>query len=231
MPPVILSRIEAIQRLETLKGVNLQPLAAKYGVTIASALTGGVNKGWPGHVCEQFLGLKANSSKEPDFIEPITNLPWELKATPYKLVRKRGARIITLEPKETMQITMINPKTLVATDFYDSGLWHKIKSMVVVSWQYVEGDPVTSPLLAAATFDMEGHEMLEQIKADYDLTRAKVAQYADPDEGLDHLSGHMGVFVQPRTKGKGGPGKKTRAFYFRPIAIKKLFEVKLDSSS
>ena len=58
--------------------------------------------------------------------------------------------------------------------------------------------------------------LYEQIKKDYDLVRNTLKK-----KGFDALTGAMGVYIQPRTKG-AGHGSTSRAFYARPNFIKKV---------
>ena len=53
--------------------------------------------------------------------------------------------------------------------------------------------------------------MYQAVKADYDLVRNTLL---DPNKGFNALTGHMGVYIQPRTKGSGY-GSISRAFYAR----------------
>ena len=55
-------------------------------------------------------------------------------------------------------------------------------------------------------------KLYEAVKADYDLVRKTLL---DPSKGFSSLTGKMGVYIQPRTKGQGH-GSTSRAFYARP---------------
>jgi hypothetical protein len=61
--------------------------------------------------------------------------------------------------------------------------------------------------------------MYEQIKDDYELVRTCIN---DPKRGFGALTGKMGVYIQPRTKG-AGHGSTSRAFYARTSFLEKLF--------
>ncbi len=52
---------------------------------------------------------------------------------------------------------------------------------------------------------------------EYDLVRDAIIE-----QGFSALTGRMGVFIQPRTKG-AGHGSTTRAFYARASFLKKIF--------
>ncbi len=212
MPPMELSRTKAVKilEIEAGKGTDLRILAGKYQVTVFTE-SGMFNKGWAGQVCEHILGQKPNSFNEPDFVDPITG-PWELKAIP--LVKVKGI----LVPKETMAVTMINPSALATTDFFDSRLWHKLKSLVIVGRLRVDDQETTSPLLSAAAFDMN-LEMIEQLKLDYEEAQQTLLK-----AGFSSLNSSIGKYLQPRTKGPGH-GSTSRAFYLKKPALKKILEV------
>jgi len=55
------------------------------------------------------------------------------------------------------------------------------------------------------------------VKEDYDLVRNTIIE-----RGFSALTGRIGVFIQPRTKG-AGHGSTTRAFYARASFLKKVF--------
>ena len=59
-------------------------------------------------------------------------------------------------------------------------------------------------------------QILEQIRKDYEETRNTIIE-----KGFDALSGKMGVYIQPRTKG-AGHGSKSRCFYARTSFLKKV---------
>jgi hypothetical protein len=70
-----------------------------------------------------------------------------------------------------------------------------------------------------AEFDLGNQELYRQIKADYDLVRGVIRT-----KGFHALSGSMGVFVQPRTKGPGH-GSTSRAFYARSGLVAKILGI------
>ena len=63
-------------------------------------------------------------------------------------------------------------------------------------------------------FDLNNSHNYEIIKTDYDLIRNNILQ------GIT-LSGSMGQFIQPRTKG-AGHGSTSRAFYARTQFISQI---------
>ena len=203
-----MERTEAIEKLKLLKGQVLQDLANEYEITIHSA-NGGVNKGWAGHVFERYLGLPMNSAQSPNFGS------WELKSIPLKRLAGGGLGI-----KETMAITMIDPYNVARTEFEDSHLLSKLKKAVIVARVVGADLNADSVIHSVNTLDLDG-EIYEAVKADYDLVRNTLL---DPAKGMGSLTGRMGQYVQPRTKG-AGHGSISRAFYARPIFLKHFIDI------
>lgn len=191
-----MERKEALEKIKLLEGTDLRPLAGKYGITVWK--DGRKNKGWAGHVIERYLGLALNSSRSPNFGS------WELKVVPLKQDRRGLFKL-----KETMAVTMIDPVEVMAKEFEDSHLFNKLRKMIVVSRVFKDVAETSSPLHAAAEFDLDNPLVFELVKADYALVRRTIREV-----GFQSLTGHMGKLIQPRTKGKGH-GSTSRAFYAR----------------
>jgi len=193
-----MERKEAIEKLKKLVGKELHELAYEYNVTIYR--NGRVNKGWAGHVFERYLELPLNSAQSPNFGS------WELKSIPLKY-KKNGK----LTFKETMAITMIDPVNVCQKEFRDSHLLAKLRKAIVIA--RIVGDSIDEPsyIHSVVEFDLQG-ELYNAVKADYDLVRQTLF---DPQKGFDSLTGKMGLYIQPRTKG-AGHGTTSRAFYARP---------------
>ncbi len=202
-----MERKEAVQKLQELVGKELHQLANEYGVTIYR--NGKVNKGWAGHVFERFLELPINSAQSPNFGS------WELKSIPLKIL-KNGS----LSFKETMAITMIDPVNVCQKEFEDSHLLAKLKKAVVIA--RTVGSHVDDPsyIHSVVEFNLES-ELYHAVKADYDLVRNVLL---DPQQGFKALTGKMGVYIQPRTKG-AGHGSTSRAFYARPLFLRKFITI------
>lgn len=133
---------------------------------------------------------------------------------------KRLKRSGELTVKETMAITMIDPYNVERTEFEDSHLLAKMLKMVIAARIWESKEEKSSILHSVTTFDLDEPEIYNQVKEDYELVREMIIK-----KGFGALSGHMGKFVQPRTKGQGH-GSKTRAFYARVPFLKKIiFEV------
>ncbi len=200
-----MDRKEAIEKLSQLVGKELHELAEKYGVTIYR--NGKVNKGWAGHVFERYLELPINSAQSPNFGS------WELKSIPLKY-KKNGS----LTFKETMAVTMIDPVNVLQKEFEESHLLAKLRKIVVVA--RIVGEDVNEPsyIHSVVEFDLED-EIYNAVKADYNLVRNTIRE-----KGFDFLTGKMGYYIQPRTKGSGH-GSKTRAFYARPRFLKLFIKI------
>ena len=194
-----MERSEAIKKLQELVGKELHDLAGYYEVTIYK--NGKVNKGWAGHVFERHLQLPINSSQSPNFGS------WELKSIPLKY-KKNG----DLTFKETMAITMIDPVNVCQKEFDESHLLAKLNKAIVVA--RIVGSNVDEPSFIHSVIEFNlSDEMYKAVKADYDLVRNTLL---NPDKGFNALTGHMGIYIQPRTKG-AGHGSISRAFYARPV--------------
>ncbi|MFZ3072814.1 MAG: MvaI/BcnI family restriction endonuclease [Thermodesulfobacteriota bacterium] len=199
-----MERQEAMKKISKLIGQDLRKLADKYEVTVFK--NGKKNKGWAGHVIERYLGLPLNSSQSPNFGS------WELKTISLKHLKSGELTV-----KETMAITMIDPYNVSRTKFEDSHLLTKMKKMVIPARIWENLTEIESPLYAVKTFDLDNPEIYNQVKADYVLTRNTIIT-----KGFSALTGKMGVFIQPRTKGPGH-GSTSRAFYARTSFLKKIF--------
>ena len=210
----IVTRAVAIENLKKYIGKDLREYAVQFGITTFE--TGKQNKGWKGLVLERLAGLENNASKAPN------GLSWELKSVSFHNVKGETA------PKETMAITMINPKELEDHDFFHSHCWSKLKSLIfcAVTWNGKDADSAELSNVASLDF-AEDDELILDIEADYDFIRNKYRR-----DGFESLTGKDGKWIQARTKGTGGinprTGKRrpiTRAFYARKELVKKIFEL------
>lgn len=191
-----LEREEAVEKLKLLEGKDLRILADKYDLTVWKA--GKLNKGWAGHVLERYLELPLNSAQSPNFGS------WELKNVPLKHL-KSGEIVV----KETMAITMIDPVNVLQKSFEDSHLLAKLRKVVVCARMFESKQEKSTLLVRVSTFDLTNPKIYNQVKEDYNLVRNKIKK-----DGFDALTGKMGIYVQPRTKG-AGHGSTSRAFYAR----------------
>jgi DNA mismatch repair protein MutH len=201
-------RDEAVRKLKKLEGQDLHVLAKKYDVTVLSA-KGKVNKGWAGHVCERYLGLPINSSQSPNFGS------WELKSVPLKRL-KNGS----LAFKETMAITMIDEYNVKRTSFEESHLLLKLRKAVIVARTVGASYDMPTFVHSVTAIDLTD-DLYDAVKADYGLVQECLN---NPKRGFSALTGRMGIYIQPRTKG-AGHGSVSRAFYARPLFLSQFIDL------
>lgn len=160
------------------------------------------NKGKPGNYLEQLTGIPQSS-------ECLDCIDGEVKVFPLKKLRTG-----IIAPKETVAVCMINKDDLVANEFYESRCYKKLSNVLFVGY-YREDDKIT--YMQPTLFDLDTHnEIKEQLKNDYDTIR----EYFMKNSTLEGSS-KLGVYLQNRTKGKGGNAPKTRAFYLRTGFIRR----------
>ena len=202
-----ITRFEATQLLQKLIGQDLRKLADEHRITVFK--NGKFNKGWAGLTLEKALGIGNNciQASNGDF--------WELKLIP--LVKKPNG---TWKVKETMAITMINPDNVSTKAFEESHLFNKMKKMIICGRERVDDNESSSKLLYVNSFDLLSTNFWQQIKEDYELVRNTIKT-----RGFNVLTGKMGKFIQPRTKGSGH-GSNTRAFYARTSFLEIIFGIK-----
>lgn len=191
--------------MSTLIGQDLRALAEIHDVTVFKE-GGGFNKGWVGQVIEKYLGLPINSLQKPNAGS------WELKMCSLKYL-KNGC----LTFKETMAITMFTADDIARTEFEYSHLIAKLRSMVVAARIWEGKQETRSIIHNVTTFDLDNPEIYDQVKADYNLVKNTIRS-----DGFSALTGKMGVYIQPRTKGQGH-GSTSRAFYARKLFLKLVF--------
>jgi len=202
-----ITRFEATKELQNLIGKDLRKLADEHGVTVFK--NGKLNKGWAGLTLEKALGIGNNT------IQASNGEFWELKVVP--LIKQKSGK---WKIKETMAITMINPDDVLEKPFKNSHLFDKMKKMIICGRERVDNKESSSKLLYVNSFDLLTTNFWQQIKEDYELVRNTIKE-----KGFNHLTGRMGVFIQPRTKGVGH-GSKTRAFYARVRFIEMILGIK-----
>lgn len=201
----IVTRAKAIENLRKYTGKDLYNLAEENGITTFK--NGKQNKGWKGLVLEKLAGLDTNISKAPN------GLSYELKSVSF--IEKNG----DLFPKETMAITMLNPKELVETPFFKSHCWDKLKALVLCAVKWNGRHSKTAELLKVVSFDFaQDDTIIREIKKDYEFIRNKLM-----NEGFDSLTGKDGKWIQARTKGPGH-GSISRAFYARKELVYEIYK-------
>lgn len=116
---------------------------------------------------------------------------------------------------------MIDPYHVKITSFENSHLLSKLKKAVCVA--RIVGSHVDEPtyIHSVSCIDLEaGGELYEAVKADYELVQDCLN---DPQRGFEALTGKMGTYIQPRTKGQ--KNSNTRAFYARPIFLAQFIQL------
>lgn len=193
-----MDRENALAKLRCLKGRDLRSLAEELpGVTVWTD-RGTLNKGWAGHAIERHLCLPLNSSRSPNLGS------WELKIVSLKTLATGRIAI-----KETMQITMLDPYEVMQNDFENSHVFTKLRKIIAVSRMYEGRSESRSICVDVNAFELEESELHRAVAEDYELIRNVIIR-----DGVDSLSGRLGKYIQPRTKGRGH-GSKSRAFYAR----------------
>jgi DNA mismatch repair protein MutH len=205
-PPAPTTRDQAISILKPYVGKDLRPIADERGVTVWK--NGRKNKGWAGMVIEKLLDHPQDADQAPDFGT------WELKVVP--IVRNAQGH---WQVKETMAITMIDPKNVAATPFEHSHLLDKLRALLVCAREWLNDQDEHSRLVKLGVFDLSDGETFRQVQADYELVRKTIR-----DEGAKALTGWMGHLVQPRTKGPGH-GVVSHAFYARTAFVARMLKL------
>ncbi|MGI4870829.1 MAG: MvaI/BcnI family restriction endonuclease [Janthinobacterium lividum] len=199
-----MERPEAFRLLQELLNQDLVQVAQQHSVTIF--VEGRKNKGWAGHTLERYLGLPLNSSRAPNFGS------WELKST--SLVRGRDGQ---LRVKETVAITMLDPVEVLAKEFEESHLYTKLRKTLLVARIHESTLDERSILHSIAEFDLTDPTLLQALKADYEAIRQVIRAGGT-------LTGKLGRYIQPRTKG-AGHGSTSRAFYARKELVAHLLNI------
>lgn len=200
------TREQAIATLSPYIGKDLRALADEKGVTVWK--NGRKNKGWAGMVVEQLLGHRQDAEQAPDFGT------WELKVVP--IVRNAQGH---WQVKETMAITMIDPRNVAETPFDHSHLLDKLRALLVCAREWVNDKDEHSRLVKLGTFDLADGETFRQVQADYEAVQKTIRA-----DGAKALNGWMGNLVQPRTKGPGH-GVVSHAFYARTAFVSRMLKL------
>ena len=202
-----MDRGTALDKLQDLIGKDLRKLADYYEVTVWK--NGKINKGWAGHTVERYLGLPLNSSRNPNLGT------WELKVVPLVL---QGNGIPTV--KETVAITMLDPKEVLTNTFEESHLFTKLRKIISVSRIRENIEETRSICMNVHAFDLEETDLYNAVAGDYEEIREMIGT-----KGFASLTGKMGTYVQPRTKG-AGHGSTSRAFYARKNLVEYILGLK-----
>ncbi len=98
----------------------------------------------------------------------------------------------------------------------------KLQKIVIVARIWENKQETSSILFGVTRFDLNSPEIYNQVKKDYELVRQTIIE-----KGFSALTGKMGVFIQPRTKGPGH-GSTSRAFYARVQFLMKTIFLNLE---
>jgi hypothetical protein len=122
--------------------------------------------------------------------------------------------------KETMAITMIDEYNIKRTSFEESHLLAKLKKAVIVARTVGASYDMPTFVHSVTSIDLSG-ELYNAVRADYEIVRECLN---DPARGFPALTGKMGAYIQPRTKG-AGHGSTSRAFYARPLFLAQFIDI------
>lgn len=169
-------------------------------------------KGGMGNLLEErYFGYRANSDREPDFAEAGV----ELKATCIDR-RRNGADVAG----ERLVLTMIPYDEEAPASLYDSHLWHKCRSILLVWYRRDRTlDPYEQRIEHVALFTPPERDM-RVIERDYALITGLVRE-GRADELSESLTSYLGACTKGATAEKSmrdqalyAPGKQARARAF-----------------
>ncbi|NMB47935.1 hypothetical protein GYA13_00625 [Candidatus Kuenenbacteria bacterium] len=172
-------------------------------------------KGASGLIVENLLGLTNNSSPKAD----LEDLKIEIKVLPIQLS--------TMRAKEPTQIKMINFMKVVKEKWENAEIREKIETIlwVVYGVDKINGKNVSQDKYKILDWfiDVPNNETQAIFKKDWE----EIRDYIIKGDG-DKLSCSMGVYIEPKTKGKNNRDKieapdgkggvikvRRRAFYFK----------------
>lgn len=154
---------------------------------------------------ERFFGYKANSDREPDFAEAGV----ELKATCYDMVTKRNR--LVKSAGERLVLTMIPYDEEMPASIYDSHLWHKCRSILLV-WYHRDKtiDAYDQTIEYIALFTPPEQDM-RVIERDYALITGLVR-----DGRAEDLSESLTAYLGACTKGANAKKSMKRQSMYAP---------------
>lgn len=172
-----MSKQQAVERIKPYFAQDLRLVAHQY---LKLSLQGKPTiKGWAGLTIEAVLGLKPNNRQGADFLD------WELKVIPLVY----HVQTQTLSFKKEMKITLFQPLSMEKIDFFDSFLYDKIKSMLIVCRTAEVGTDTRSLLCGIYGFELSEDEVLLQgIQREYEDLNWLISK--EGSSALSHFSGH-----------------------------------------
>jgi hypothetical protein len=160
------------------------------------------HKGRAGHFLQDLVGIPRSGDN-------LDMCDGELKLFPVVKLKKNG----TLVAKETIAITMLCEDELRTSDFKSSKCCQKMNKLLFVPYLR-NGDKIQFMYPKIIDRDCsEFAKLYNTIESDYNQIKTHFI-----DNGI--LESKTGTLLQNRTKGRGGPGKKTRAYYLRKAFVK-----------
>jgi DNA mismatch repair protein MutH len=190
---MLITRFKALEILRAYIGKDLRKTAKEFGISVF--VNGKKNKGWAGLTLERCIAI------DPNCVQAPNGLGWELKTTSLVLRNDHWG------PKETLAITMINPKRDVDTPFEESHLWAKLRRTIVCGREWISPEEPRSRLIQVNCFDVSDAELLVLVKADYEKIQQTIRT-----KGFGELSRSLCDYIEAGTKG-AGHGSTSRAFY------------------
>lgn len=169
-------------------------------------------KGGMGNLLEErYFGYRANSDREPDFAEAGV----ELKATCIDR-RKNGTEVAG----ERLVLTMIPYDEEAPASLYDSHLWHKCRSILLVWYRRDRSlDPYEQRIEHVALFTPPERD-LRVIERDYALITGLIRE-GRADELSESLTSYLGACTKGATAARSmrdqslyAPGREARARAF-----------------
>lgn len=172
-------------------------------------------KGGMGNLIEErFFGYRANSDSEADFAEAGV----ELKATCFDLVHKKGE--LQKSAGERLVLTMIPYDKEAPLSLYDSHLWHKCKSILLV-WYHRDKtiDPYDQRIEYVTLFTPPKND-LRVMEQDYALITDLIRE-GRADELSESLTSYLGACTKGANREKSmrdqsfyAPGRSARGRAF-----------------
>ena len=144
---------------------------------------------------ERFFGYKANSDTDPDFAEAGV----ELKATCFDMVSRK--RRLVESAGERLSLTMIDFDKEAPASLYDSHLWHKCKSILLVWYRRDKSiDPYDQRIEYVTLFTPPERD-LRVIEQDYKLITGLI-RAGRADELSESLTTYLGACTKGATREK-----------------------------
>jgi DNA mismatch repair protein MutH len=197
-----------------LVGVELGDLADGLGLPVPAGLVR--TKGWPGQIIEHELGVAAGGGRGPDFAA----LGVELKTVPVTPA---------LAPLESTAVCQIDPVAIAGESWESSYVRQKLARVLFVALEVpARARTVGERRVAAVRLWSPDADEERVLRADFELFARAFFRRGRSDD----ITGHLGVALQVRPKGRNAAdtrdgynafGQPTRVakrgFYLRPSFV------------